>query len=444
MPGGSFLCLCLYKGIKVRDDVEGLVPRYKDEQETRQRLDEADLGGDSKMVLTLPGGGIAARGLGLDPELAMEGPLLAVVSGTITNYAYLIRKYFVEELGYARNVSLESIRQATPIRDAALLCRLYDLLGTGMLPKLRGPFCFCLYDSSTMRVLAARDPTCTEVLLEGITKEGDLFIASGGYKPEGASSAVEILPGRFKYGWRAPARKYANPQQLVDTSAAAAASAALAALSGIKVSGKGKDGTIKEESGEGKRVGKNVAFLPEGPKLKTKKELRAWGAHVAQEAIKEYESGADVNAVSVFGDPIARNLPLPDRRTGTNLYGNGGAGMWVRNHNNFEAQGNHYRGSHLSVTERVIGQSQFKPQVLAALLGMNADSESSSMGSAKNPSQTSRDDVNSSLGQSSSDSGMTTSESASTLCEEPPSKFASVPPAPKKSDLCHKNLLHNQ
>ena len=51
------------------------------------------------------------------------GPLLAVLSGTVQNYAYLVRKYCVEELGIPRNVSLEDLRQTTPIRDAALLCR---------------------------------------------------------------------------------------------------------------------------------------------------------------------------------------------------------------------------------------------------------------------------------------------------------------------------------
>lgn len=442
MAAGKFLCLCPYKALAAVDNAEKRsVSRYEREQEIRSRLNEADLGGDSKMVLTLPGGGIAVRGLGLEPEVAMEGPLLVVLSGTITNYAYLIRKYFVEELGYARNVSLESIRQATPIRDAALLCRLYERLGTGMLPKLRGPFCFCLYDSTSVRVLAARDPTCSEPLVEGITKEGDLFVASGGYKPKGATSVVEILPGRFKYGWRAPPRKYANPQNLVNTSAATASNAALAALSGIKVDGKGKGGVEKDEEKVRRR---NGDVVPEGPKLKTKKEIRAWSAHIAQEAIKAYESGVDAEGVSVFGDPIARNLPLAHGKARSDMYGQG-AGMWTgHGKGGFRAQSGGYRGSNAIATESFMGQSQFKPQVLAALLGVKTRSESSSNDSAQRSSQASREDMSSGLGQSSSDSGMTTSESTSTLCGESPKKVFDAHSASANSAPYARNLLPAQ
>lgn len=414
MSGGCprFFCLCSSKEV---DTVENNDAKQKQkDEELQQQLNRVDLGASGKIVLSLPGGGIASEGMGTDPEVAVDGHLLAVLAGTLSNYAYLIRKYFVEELGYARNVSLESIRQSSPIRDAALLCKLYEKLGMGMLPKLRGPFCFCLYDSSMRRVLTARDPTCSSELIQGETKEGSLFVSAGGFRPEGCTKVKEILPGEFKYGWRSGPRKYANPQVDVDTCAAVASDAARAALSGIKLNGKGPRPNKVQASEDVPKV----PVVPEGPKLKTKRELRAWSALIAQEAIKSYESEwvpqtvfqRNCGAVSVHQPFTGFSSWAKGRRKTLGFASE--ARDW-----DLESQ------SHVYIEQNNLLSTQFQPQVLASLLGSSDLSGSAATKDRKheragNSSPSNESRLNSSQGNTSCNSSITPSESSSSLSTE--------------------------
>lgn len=90
-----------------------------------------------------------------DVGVPLVGSFIAVLCGSLSNYAYLVMKYCLEELGLPSTVSLKAVRETNPIREAALLCKLYDWLGTGMLTKLRGKFAFCNYDLTYKRALAA-------------------------------------------------------------------------------------------------------------------------------------------------------------------------------------------------------------------------------------------------------------------------------------------------
>lgn len=229
----SFVCLSPSKFLD--GDKADSVSRGESKEEVQVALNELDFGGAEKLVLALPGGGIAARGSGGCPEMAVEGCFIAVLSGSLQNYAYLVRKYCLEELSLPTTISLEAIRDLTPVRETALLCKLYERLGTGMLTKLRGKFAFCLFDSSTMKVLAARDSSGAVPLVIGETTDGFLFVASGDILPKEASNMTEIGPGQYLYGWRTEPVKYANPQEVVDKSAAEAVDAAVAALKGIKL-----------------------------------------------------------------------------------------------------------------------------------------------------------------------------------------------------------------
>ena len=227
--------VCLSPTRFVDNDKSDAVARGESKEEVQVALNELDFGGVDKLVLCLPGGGIAARGFGRCPEMAVEGCFIAVLSGSLQNYAYLVRKYCLEELSLPTTISLEAIRDLTPVRETALLCKLYERLGTGMLTKLRGKFAFCLFDSSTMKVLAARDSSGSVPLVAGETSNGFLFVASGETLPRDVQDVKEIDPGQFIYGWRTSAVKYANPLDVVEKSAAEAVDAAAAALKGIKL-----------------------------------------------------------------------------------------------------------------------------------------------------------------------------------------------------------------
>lgn len=227
--------VCLSPSRFVDGDLNDTVARGESKEEVQTALNELDFGGVDKLVLCLPGGGIAARGFGRCPEMAVEGCFIAVLSGSLQNYAYLVRKYCLEELSLPTTISLEAIRDLTPVRETALLCKLYERLGTGMLTKLRGKFSFCLFDSSTMKVLAARDSSGAVPLATGETENGFLFVVSGDTLPRDAKNIVEIEPGQYVYGWRTAPAKYANRQDVVERSAAEAVDAAAAALKGIKL-----------------------------------------------------------------------------------------------------------------------------------------------------------------------------------------------------------------
>lgn len=224
----AFVCLCRAGLLDVEPGTDSGT------DDIRRALQELDFEDPGKLVICLEGGGIAASGLGKTPELAVVGSFIAVLGGSLSNYAYLVRKYCLEELGLPSTVSLEAVRERTPIREAALLCKLYDRLGTGMLTKLRGKFAFCIYDSMCKRALAARDASGAVSLVHGRTDDGFNFVASGEYRPPGAVEVLEIGPGRYVYGL-GEEQKFCNPEEEVVKFAAEATSAAMAALKGIKL-----------------------------------------------------------------------------------------------------------------------------------------------------------------------------------------------------------------
>ncbi|GMH38007.1 hypothetical protein BSKO_05891 [Bryopsis sp. KO-2023] len=229
----AFLCLCPEKSLEL--GVDENLRRGAKEQFVEEYLRSAQLGANNaeKIVRCLPGGGVAIDSSAKLPKLAQDGPLISAVTGSIQNYAYLVKKYLQDDLALPPNVTLEAIKERVPISEAALLCKLFSRLGTGMLSKLRGHFAFCLYDSTTVRVLAARDPSGTVPLIQGQLPNNALFVTSSSSVPTGAHDVEEIQPGNYKYGWRASPRKYTNPETVVKSSAQTASQAAMAALSGL-------------------------------------------------------------------------------------------------------------------------------------------------------------------------------------------------------------------
>nr|AML77587.1 putative LOV domain-containing protein [Bryopsis plumosa] len=229
----AFICLCPEKSLEL--GVDENLQRGAKEQFVEEYLHSAQLGANNagKLVRCLPGGGVAIDSSAKLPKLAEDGPFLSALTGSIQNYAYLVKKYLQDDLALPPNVTLEAIKERIPISEAALLCKLFSRLGTGMLSKLRGHFSFCLYDSTTVRVLAARDPSGTVPLIQGQLPNNALFVTSSASVPAGAHDVVEIQPGNYKYGWRASPRKYTNPETVVKSCAQTASQAAMAALSGI-------------------------------------------------------------------------------------------------------------------------------------------------------------------------------------------------------------------
>ncbi|CAD7697107.1 unnamed protein product [Ostreobium quekettii] len=228
----AFLSVVPEKSLELGDDEK--LHRARKEQFITQSLEAAQLGGGGqKVVKTLRGGGVAVEHISDSAKIATFGPFIAALTGNLHNYGYLVKKYLHEELQLPATVTLEAIKERMPVTEAALLCHLYAQLGTAMLSKLRGHFSFVLYDSNTVRVLAARDPSGMYPLVQGHFADNALYVTSGSFQPADAQEVVNILPGHYKYGWRAPPRKYSNPEVEVKSHAKQASNAADEALAGI-------------------------------------------------------------------------------------------------------------------------------------------------------------------------------------------------------------------
>ena len=230
---GSFVCVCPPKSLELGSD--GHLHRGDHVMELEAELRDVanpGKGGQDLSCAHLPGGAIASAGC---VSVATEGSVLSVLSGELTNYPYLVKKYCGcdEDCQAIAARGLNALNEARPISQAALLCRLYARLGAGMLAKLRGTFALVCYDSHLVRVMAARDPSGSVSLVHGRrSSSGSLVVASGLELP--ADCEVEaIKPGHYKYGWYSDQVKYANDSDAVSREADAAASAVARALAGI-------------------------------------------------------------------------------------------------------------------------------------------------------------------------------------------------------------------
>uniref|UniRef100_A0A061S3C1 Pas pac sensor signal transduction histidine kinase n=1 Tax=Tetraselmis sp. GSL018 TaxID=582737 RepID=A0A061S3C1_9CHLO len=221
-----------------------------------EELNSFQFPGCNHSCIQLPGGGFAVG----KAAAAVEGHVAAVISGLIENYAYLVKKYCAvdPDCQHAATRRLEDVKSLSPISPAQLLCRLYIRLGKGLVAKLRGQFSFVCYDSATIRVLAARDPSGRKQLFHGFTKHGSLVLSTSPAVVQG-SCTEEVPPGFFKCGWNSPFQKYANELESVKRDTSAATTAALRALAGLK---KPKPMASKEKPLQVKRIS-DARDLPE-------------------------------------------------------------------------------------------------------------------------------------------------------------------------------------
>lgn len=130
----------------------------------------------------------------------------ASVLGTIENAEHLVKRYLGEN--FCQNVASPTVPE-----NAEVICHLYKVFGRVLPQKLRGDFCFLLFDPSQGRVLAAVSPTWKAPLLQARGADGSLIITSSSHLdlPPGAHSLLLIPPGSLKYGWSSDPAEYALP-----------------------------------------------------------------------------------------------------------------------------------------------------------------------------------------------------------------------------------------
>ena len=321
----SFVCLCPPKLLEIGEDGQA---HRGDGQAALQAELEAVMTGSAKTgsiqtptgrsghldpassysYIHLPGGGAGARGA--RTVFGSEGSVFAVLLGSLDNYAYLLKKFCADDAD-CRDVAwkgLNEIKAAQPISPAVLLCRMFSLLGKGMVPKLRGRFALVCYDSKLVRILAARDPSGAFGLVHGRCSSGTLVVASGAALPEGAD-VTPVPPGYLKYGWYSKPQRYANELEAVQREANAASSAVLKALSGIKKTTAAKPKSASAKFSSGKRSVKQEQLKSVPPLTsKASPEVLLSAQEFVPSALK-----ATVPAIEVpINKPPVAALPVPD------------------------------------------------------------------------------------------------------------------------------------
>lgn len=138
----------------------------------------------------------------VDTPIGEGEGVAACVLGTFENAEHLVRRYLGEN--HSQNAGLQS---------AEVVCHLYKVFGRVLPQKLRGDFCFLLFDPSQGRVLAAVSPSWKAPLLQARGADGSLIITSSSHVdlPPGAHSLLLIPPGSLKYGWSSEPQEYALP-----------------------------------------------------------------------------------------------------------------------------------------------------------------------------------------------------------------------------------------
>ena len=214
-----------------------------------------------KSSRAVEGGGVAIS-VGPAIQAFTDNEVIVSFCGHLTNVDYLAWRLFSPEGRRGEAITQSPLLAASKLvggrcYEAELICHMYKAFGTKSLPKLRGRFSFACFDSRSVRVFAARDPSGTYPLMYGRDVDGTVVIAN--FDSANAmfrsvrSSKLNVVPaGCFIYGHRRiTPQRYANDEAVSQIEAAAAADAAANALRGLTIISRKFDDTsfVDEKSG---------------------------------------------------------------------------------------------------------------------------------------------------------------------------------------------------
>ena len=197
---------------------------------------------------TVDGGGVAIS-VGPAIQAFTDNEIIVSFCGYLTNVDYLAWRLFSPEGRRGEKITQSPLEAASKLvggrcYEAELVCHMYKAFGTKSLPKLRGKFSFVCFDSRSVRVFAARDPSGTYPLMYGRDVDGTVVIANfesaSAIFKEITSPKLQVVPaGCFIYGHRGVhPQRYANEETVSQMEAAEAADAAANALRGLKLGGR--------------------------------------------------------------------------------------------------------------------------------------------------------------------------------------------------------------
>ena len=191
------------------------------------------------------GGGGVAISVGPAIQAFTDNEIIVSFCGHLTNVDYLAWRLFSPEGRRGEAITQNPLEAANKLvggrcYEAELICHMFKAFGTKALPKLRGRFSFVCFDSRSVRVFAARDPSGTYPLMYGRNVDGTVVIANFDAAStmfrEMANSKLQAVPaGCFIYGHRGIyPQRYAKEETVSQQEAAAAAGAAANALRGLR------------------------------------------------------------------------------------------------------------------------------------------------------------------------------------------------------------------
>lgn len=164
---------------------------------------------------------------------------MAALCSEIDNYAYLVKKYCLEEAGLDPKGAylLETVRALSPLSDAEVVTLLFKKLGPTFMSKIKGTFAFAIYDAHVGRVLAACDRLASFTLEQAhlqadnsLVVSCDFHVLADAAAPVAMTDRAVIGAGEYKFGWRSAPLAYMAAHETVMSRVEAARSAALDAL----------------------------------------------------------------------------------------------------------------------------------------------------------------------------------------------------------------------
>ncbi|GBG60753.1 hypothetical protein CBR_g12491 [Chara braunii] len=203
--------------------------------ETLTQLNNEHMSGEAALVM--PGGGVMVdRRLGEMPHapgLVLIRPIIYAVrdkviafTGYLSNVPEILKEFCQEKITYETKWGGLVRRQVkTPptwvvvgsrhTLEAELVLRMYEHLNPeNMLRFLRGRFAFALYDSTKMRLFAARDGSGSFPLYVGDDEDGGLYVINNLHiSVAGVANFEEVAPGNFVLGVGKGLRQFVDQQK---------------------------------------------------------------------------------------------------------------------------------------------------------------------------------------------------------------------------------------
>jgi hypothetical protein len=164
-----------------------------------------------------------------------EGGAAFGVRGDTVPHTYRGERLTVAFIGDLTNLNYLAIKGGVrgDKNPAHVIARVFASYGEGTVAKMRGTFAFVVYDSSSMRIFAARDPSGVWPLYQGVLEHQSLFVST--FQLVDYESMMEVPAGHYigAAGQRGKTQRFSAPSADIQLQTDSSREAARKALGGL-------------------------------------------------------------------------------------------------------------------------------------------------------------------------------------------------------------------